>query len=99
MTQLKELLDQRKMLDEKIKELKAGNETIRAGNCTLRFYNKNYPQMNEQINLSVQKYNAFGDKTVNVTLFFAQTKDEASARIKELISDLQNILGKIEQYG
>lgn len=92
MEDLKELKKQRKILNEKIKQIESGHETIDVGDCTLRFYNKNYPQMNEQINLSIQRYGAFGKKHAKATLFYESTKEEAYSKIQGLISDLQEIL-------
>lgn len=59
MSQLEELKRQRKELDAQIRALMAEQQEINCGDCTLRFYNKNYPQHNEQINLSVQRYGVF----------------------------------------
>ena len=95
MSQPEELKRQRKELDEKIKELQAKEQEINCGDCTLRFYNKNYPQQNEKINLSIQRYGAFKRKPNKQTIFYVDTKEEAADRIERLIFDLQYILSEI----
>lgn len=95
MSQLEELKRQRKELDAQIRALQAEKQEINCGDCTLRFYNKNYPQLNDKINLSVQRYGAFKRKSNKQTIFYVDTKEEAAGRIESLISDLQNILNKI----
>ena len=70
MSQLEELKRQRKELDTQIRALQAEQQEIICGDCTLRFYNKNYPQLNDKINLSVRRYGAFKRPSNKQTIFY-----------------------------
>ena len=99
MTVLEELKQQRRELDAKIKEIENGNY-IRCGN--VRYEHRVYPTgkieeiiaVNRPRDLRGKMYSEWWGNTIN-----AQTKEELIKKLRGIISDMHQLLEKMERGG